>query len=302
MANPVTLCGLLLLLVPLCTTRSTPLQTTVMNDNAGSGDNEEVFAMSSSPSVTLGVSPTANGIAVTSVNSTSQSNDIVTGIMDFVKEYMLLIIVVGSLVFVLLFILCAAAIVRQKHKASAYYPSSFPKKKYVDQNDKAGGAKAFSEVPEKASDAHSEEPVDSSKQLQADILAAAQNLKSPAKASLANGDGMKMEDKPPKDKEEGAKVEDDKEDAECISKEPEATLEKTESGKETPVPSCTAETKAREEEPPSAEEGQPAQEPATSSPEEPKDDCPGAAAESVAQTTEQEQQDPAAPDTCASGV
>uniref|UniRef100_A0A8C0FYC5 Transmembrane protein 119 n=1 Tax=Chelonoidis abingdonii TaxID=106734 RepID=A0A8C0FYC5_CHEAB len=230
MAAPATVCLLLMLMAPLCTTRSTLNQATVLDDHSGSGDNLGASILPSA-SVNLGVNPTSGTIA-----------------------YMLLIIVVGSLVFVLLFIVCAAAIVRQKHKASAYYPSSFPKKKYVDQNDRSGGAKAFSEVPEKAPETHTEEPMDSSKQLQADILAAAQNLKSPAKVSMANGDETKIEDKPPKEQEEGTKVEDDKQTAECVSKEEAAPQEKAEPAKETPAPSCAAEMEAKGEEPPSTEE------------------------------------------------
>uniref|UniRef100_A0A8C3FH15 Transmembrane protein 119 n=1 Tax=Chrysemys picta bellii TaxID=8478 RepID=A0A8C3FH15_CHRPI len=274
MAAPATVCVLLMLMAPLCITRSTRIHATVLDDNSGSGDNPGA-SIPSSASVNLGVNPT----------------------------YMLLIIVVGSLVFVLLFIVCAAVIVRQKHKASAYYPSSFPKKKYVDQNDRSGGAKAFSEVPEKAPETHPEEPVDSSKQLQADILAAAQNLKSPAKVCMANGDGTKIEDKPPKEEEEGTKVEDDKLTAECVSKEQAAPQEKAEPAKETPAPNCTAETEAKGEEPPSIEEVQHVEQANESSPEELKE-CPGAA-DPVMQTPEGEKQDvcvPAAPDACAPGV
>lgn len=302
MAAPATVCVLLMLMAPLCTTRSTRIQTSVLDDNSGSGDNPGASILPSA-SVNLGVNPTSGTIAVNSVNGTSTSINIFNRIVNFFKEYMLLIIVVGSLVFVLLFIVCAAAIVRQKHKASAYYPSSFPKKKYVDQNDRSGGAKAFSEVPEKAPETHPEEPMDSSKQLQADILAAAQNLKSPAKVSMANGDGTKIEDKPPKEQEEGTKVEDDKQTAECVSKEEVAPQEKAEPAKETPAPSCTAETEAKEEEPPSTEEVQHVQQANESLPEELKE-CPGAA-DPVMQTPEDEKQDvsvPAAPDTGAAGV
>ncbi|NWX68880.1 TM119 protein, partial [Alca torda] len=166
----------------------------------GSGDGEEVSAAPPVRRVTPGTGPTVGDVAGTTVTNSSAPGGVLDGLVDFFKEYMLLVVVVGSLAFVLLFIICAAVIVRQKHKASAYYPSSFPKKKYVDERDKAGGARAFNEVPEKAPDPGAEEPLDGGRQLQADILAAAQNLKSPPKASLANG--ARGEQKPPPEEEE----------------------------------------------------------------------------------------------------
>ncbi|XP_039218579.1 transmembrane protein 119 [Crotalus tigris] len=196
------LCVLLLLVVPFCASRS--IENLALEENEGSGDGEGASPDPSSARVTLSVSPTSGSLVVSSVNGTSHSFNILDGIVDFFQTYMLLIIVVGSLLLIFLSIVCAAVITQQKHKASAYYPSSFPKKKYVDQNDKAGGAKAFSEVPEKISDEDREEPVDSTKQLQADILAAAQNLKSPTKVIVANGRSAPVEDSPVEGKEGGA--------------------------------------------------------------------------------------------------
>ncbi|CAM9530722.1 unnamed protein product [Bubo scandiacus] len=199
---------LLLLLAAAPAHSAAPRHAAALPDGGGSGDGEEVSAVPPVRRVTPGMGPTTVGEAAgTTVTNSSAPGGVLDGLVDFFKEYMLLVVVVGSLAFVLLFIICAAVIVRQKHKASAYYPSSFPKKKYVDQRDKAGGVRAFSEVPEKAPDPDAEEPLDCSRQLQADILAAAQNLKSPpAKAPLANG--ARGDPTPPteeEEKEEGSK-------------------------------------------------------------------------------------------------
>ncbi|NXI34838.1 TM119 protein, partial [Galbula dea] len=181
----------------------------VLPEAGGSGDGEELpSAVPPLGRVTPGSSPTVGDVLGTTVTNSSAPGGLLDGLVDFFKEYMLLVVVVGSLAFVLLFIICAAVIVRQKHKASAYYPASFPKKKYVDPRDKAGGARPFSEVPEKAPDPGAEEHLNCNQQLQADILAAAQNLKSPPKASLANG--ARGEQEAPSEEEEKEKEEEDK--------------------------------------------------------------------------------------------
>ncbi|XP_005236598.2 transmembrane protein 119 [Falco peregrinus] len=194
----------LLLLAAAPARSAAPRRTVVLPDGGGSGDGEEVSAVPPIHHVTPGTGPTVGDAVGTTVTNSSAPGSVLDGLVDFFKEYMLLVVVVGSLAFVLLFIICAAVIVRQKHKASAYYPSSFPKKKYVDQQDKVGGPRDFSEVPEKAPNPGAEEPLDCNRQLQADILAAAQNLRSPHKVPLANG--ARGEQSPPAEEdEEGSK-------------------------------------------------------------------------------------------------
>ncbi|XP_005007283.1 transmembrane protein 119 [Cavia porcellus] len=172
---------------------SVSLPAAFLEDVGGSGDAEGSSA--SSPSVppprTPALSPTSVEPQPTSPKGPSPPTNFLDGIVDFFHQYVMLIAVVGSLAFLLMFIVCAALITRQKHKSTAYYPSSFPKKKYVDQSDRAGGPRVFSEVPDRAPDSRPEEALDCSQQLQADILAATQNLKSPARAAPGSGEGAR---------------------------------------------------------------------------------------------------------------
>ncbi|KAL6067683.1 hypothetical protein STEG23_031487 [Scotinomys teguina] len=172
---------------------SVSLQPTFLEDVGGSGEAEGSSASSPSlpPPRTPAFSPTPGRPQPTALEGPSPPTNLLDGIMDFFRQYVMLIAVVGSLTFLLMFIVCAALITRQKHKATAYYPSSFPEKKYVDQSDRAGGPRAFSEVPDRASDSRPEEALDSSQQFQADILAATQNLRSPARVVPGSGEGTK---------------------------------------------------------------------------------------------------------------
>ncbi|NXO31351.1 TM119 protein, partial [Cisticola juncidis] len=197
---------LLLVLLVAPAQAAAPRQRPVLPEPAGSGDGDEASATLPSQPVTPRVSPTVGDMPGTTVTNSSAPG-VLDGLVDFFKEYLLLVVGVGSVSFVLLFIICAAVIVRQKHKASAYYPSSFPKKKYVDERDKSGGARAFSEVPDRDPEAGAEEPLDGSRQLQADILAAAQNLKSPHKAQ--GKQNSPQEEKKEEGEEEGKKLRDE---------------------------------------------------------------------------------------------
>ncbi|OBS71372.1 hypothetical protein A6R68_00069 [Neotoma lepida] len=188
------LLSLLLLMRPVpVVAYSVSLPATFLEDVGGSGEAEGSSASSPSlpPPRTPAFSPTSGRPQPTALEGPAPPTNLLDGIMDFFREYVMLIAVVGSLAFLLMFIVCAALITRQKHKATAYYPSSFPEKKYVDQSDRAGGPRAFSEVPDRASDSQPEEALDSSQQLQADILAATQNLRSPARVVPGSGEGTK---------------------------------------------------------------------------------------------------------------
>ncbi|XP_026980262.1 transmembrane protein 119 isoform X3 [Sagmatias obliquidens] len=207
-AAPSLTASLLLLLRVLPTASySVSLRATFLEDMAGSGEAEGASASSPSlpPPRTPALSLTSVGPQLTPLAGPKPPTNFLDGIVDFFRQYVMLIAVVGSLVFLLLFTICAALITRQKHKASAYYPSSFPKKKYVDQSDRAGGPRAFSEVPDRAPDGRPDEARDSSQQLQADILAATQNLKSPARAAPGMGDGARMMEGKSEEEEKGSR-------------------------------------------------------------------------------------------------
>ncbi|XP_004718134.2 transmembrane protein 119 [Echinops telfairi] len=188
-----TLISLLLLLLAAAASGapSVGLQASFLEDAGGSGEAEGSSASSPSlpPAGMPAFSATSVGPPPTVQAGPQSPPNFLDGILDFFQHYVLLVAVVGSLTLLLVCVTCAALITRQKHKASAYYPSSFPKKKYVDQSDRAGGPRAFSEVPDRAPEGRPDEALVSSQQLQADILAATQNLKSPVKATPGAGDG-----------------------------------------------------------------------------------------------------------------
>ncbi|XP_055462131.1 transmembrane protein 119 [Psammomys obesus] len=198
-----------LLLSLLLLTRPVPAaaySVSFLDDVGGSGEAEGSSASSPSlpPPRTPAFSPTSGK---PQLEGPAPPTNLLDGIMDFFRQYVMLIAVVGSLTFLIMFIVCAALITRQKHKATAYYPSSFPEKKYVDKSDRAGGPSTFSEVPDRAPDSRPEEALDSSQQLQADILAATQNLRSPARVMPGSEEGTKAvkggsEDEEPVSQEE----------------------------------------------------------------------------------------------------
>ncbi|XP_067862107.1 transmembrane protein 119b [Heptranchias perlo] len=189
----------LLVLTSVCPSTTNPISSTnvpissISAESSGTDETETKI-----PEVWFSTMDTSTFLSSTDTAFTSEATvtapepvPIGAAIMEFINDYMIVIIIAGILLILLIVIVCTVVLVKQNYKASAYYPSSYPKKKYVDEHDKGGSAKSFSEIPEKANDDPKEEMVNSSEQLQADILTVAHNLK---KKTPSKGEGKTLAD------------------------------------------------------------------------------------------------------------
>ncbi|KAJ8415257.1 hypothetical protein AAFF_G00422370 [Aldrovandia affinis] len=156
---------------------ATPYAFNISAEGSGDMEPEILVPTPSSTLVPATVSPTVRVTTAVRIK-----NFILNDVVDFLRDNLLLIIVVSSLLIVIVFIVCCASVMSHKRKLNAYYPSSFPAKKYVDRKDKSGGRRTFDEVPAKAHDSQKGEPVDSAKQFQTDIATVNKNLRTPSKA------------------------------------------------------------------------------------------------------------------------
>lgn len=142
-----------------------------------------------------------DSVKSSSIDGDKQTKPFWNQAADFLKENHLPIIVITTLILLIFTILCSAAILSRRRKVSTYYPCAFPSKMYVDEQDKAGGGRFFSEVPEKTNTSPSEEPVNSARQLQEDIMMATKNLRTPLKSPRKEKSEEAEAQKPAKEEE-----------------------------------------------------------------------------------------------------
>lgn len=179
-----------------CISSSVATPLLLYNPLEGSTDEEEL----SNLTYFLRVGNFSSSYQTTPVGPTHVETDFLSQVVNFLEENMLLILVSSILILLLFLIVCGALFMSHRRKVNAYYPSSFPSKMYVDHRDKTGGAKPFHELPEKTSPEQKNEPVDSHKQLQADIVRAAKSLRTPNKpvdAAEASGPSQMVADHRP---------------------------------------------------------------------------------------------------------
>ncbi|XP_023689096.2 transmembrane protein 119 [Paramormyrops kingsleyae] len=174
-----------------CSCDATPFPFNMSAEGSGESDPEVIEPASFTTRSPDHVSPTPRVTTATRIK-----HFILNQVVDFLRENLLLIIVISSLVIILIFIVCCASVMSHKRKLNAYYPSSFPTKKYVDHKDKSGGARTFNEVPGKLPSTQQARPLEPVKQPQTDNRMITKNLRTPSNALVGEKEGKESKLKP----------------------------------------------------------------------------------------------------------
>ncbi|XP_076019759.1 uncharacterized protein LOC143011001 [Genypterus blacodes] len=198
-------CGLMMLLIGLSvvfwisSTLATPRPFQMLQEGSADEDDPINLVPSTSTPATGGL---FSDYQTTPGGHAHVDADYLTQVVKFLQENLLFILVGSVFLLIILIIICGAVCMSRRRKVNSYYPSSFPSKMYVDQRDKTGGAKPFHDVPEKPAPEQQSEPVDSCKQLQADIMRAAKSLRTANKSpdvTEGSDPGQKITDQSPED-------------------------------------------------------------------------------------------------------
>lgn len=171
----VTCMTLLSLCITLC--RSAPMFYNTSLDSSGDEELELLFPVSFSTRApvhitTSTVTPTLKDTITTTM--IRLKDFVLTRVVDFLQENMLIIIVVTSLLIVMVFIICCASAMSQKRKLEAYKPTANPPRKYMA--DKNAALKNASDLHERSY------AVDHVKRVQIQSMPSPKHLRSPSKA------------------------------------------------------------------------------------------------------------------------
>ncbi|KAL4636127.1 transmembrane protein 119-like [Arapaima gigas] len=169
---------------------ATPLLFNTSAEGSGEPETEIVDPAAYTTRSPVLISTTARVTTVTRIRLF-----ILNQVVEFLRENLLLIIVVSSLVIVLIFIVCCASVMSHKRKLTAYYPSSFPTKKYVDRKDKSGGARTFRDIHGDPPNSQHTAAADSARDPQTDGQVVSKNLRTPSKALVGEKQGKEAKSK-----------------------------------------------------------------------------------------------------------
>lgn len=166
---------------------ASPLVFNMSMDGSGEGELELLFPAVFSTRAPVPVTATTPVPSLTNTITTTMirlKDFVLSRLVDFLQENLLIIIVVTSLLIVMVFIICCASAMSHKRKLEAYKAPANPPRKYTD--NKSSGVKPSSELQDRPY------VVDHVKRLQAETP---KNLRTPSKALVGEKEGKDLKPK-----------------------------------------------------------------------------------------------------------